>query len=254
MAGGVRDPLDACTWHVHCAGGGSIRLDDPRAQGGSDLAWADPTRSPSGGASRTMNASSMPVVMTTWSHIRPRPNPNPPHPGHAIAPDDDTKSTHPQWCEAECYVEPSLKRFDNQPPHNASDVPKITRIVERRRIHDLSLLSSDLASRTRRRTGLEELVGVRARPHRNLLSREPDIDEPRLVYDDPIRHRHSRRHRRDVHFHRDRIACATSHHKSKSHQCQTHHHATYPHHSPPRSTETPYKTTIPPTTRFRTRK
>lgn len=41
MAGGVRDPLDACTWHVHCAGGGSIRLDDPRAQGGSDLAWAD---------------------------------------------------------------------------------------------------------------------------------------------------------------------------------------------------------------------
>lgn len=70
MAGGVRDPLDACTWHVHCAGGG-LSAWMIRGHRAVQISPGPTTRSPSGGASRTMNASSMPVVMTTWSHIRP---------------------------------------------------------------------------------------------------------------------------------------------------------------------------------------
>ncbi|PTR27460.1 hypothetical protein C8K36_10482 [Rhodococcus sp. OK519] len=160
--------------------------------------------------------------------------------------------------QAEPYAKPSLtlKRFDNQPQHNAADVPQNAWILESRRIHDLSLLSSQLATRARRRTRLEELIRVRSRPHRNLISRETDIDEPRLANDDPIRKRHGRRHRRDICCPRTGIASAnaTPHCKNKPHHRQTHHHTTYPHHNPLGQLKPPYKTTIPPTKRIRTQK
>ncbi|QBJ95483.1 DUF222 domain-containing protein [Rhodococcus sp. ABRD24] len=153
----------------------------------------------------------------------------------------------------ESYVEPSLKRIDNQPPHNASDIPKLAWIIECRRVHGFSLLSSDLAARARRWTGPKELVRVGSGPHRNLISREADIDEPRLMYHDPVGTRHGCHHRRDIRCPRACItsATATSNCKSKSHPCEPRHHATYPHRYPLLS-PAPYDTIISPTRRSRT--
>lgn len=130
---------------------------------------------------------------------------------------------------------PCLRRIDDQPQHNASDVPNFAWISERRRIDGLRLLSDDLATQARRRTGLEELVRVRTRPHRCFRRGEVGVDETRLTYDNPVRKRRSCRRRRDIRGPRTCLVSATaaSHCKNEPHHRQTHRHATYPHHYSP---------------------